>query len=77
MSKFHTRVGRFLKVLRNKITQQRQMQIKSNQEMGIDTEGDVDEIGLTLDPLFAQKSLSFTNKSITELEHFDKFFAQL
>ena len=40
-------------------------------------EGDVDEIGLTLDPIFAQKSLSFANKSITELEQFDKFFTNL
>ena len=39
--------------------------------MGIDLEGDVDEIGLTLDPIFAQKSLTTADNN-TQMTKFAK-----
>ena len=39
-----------------------------NHEMGIDDADDLDDPGVTLDPLFSQKSLTFAQKSIAELE---------
>lgn len=68
VKKFHAKTSRFLKAIRNKINHQKQQQLKLNEEMGFEMENSIDEQGISLDPDFAHKALSFAQKSITELE---------
>jgi len=43
----------------------------------MDIDASLDESGVTLDPVFSQKTLSFAQKSLAEIDHFDIFFTQL
>ena len=76
--KFHTRTSRFLKALRNKINTQKQNQIKTSEEMGIDIDDEqFGDTGINLDSLFSSKALAFCQKSINELDRFEVYFDQL
>jgi len=60
VQKFHGKTLRFLKVLRNKINAQKQVQIKLSEDMGLDIEDEsLGDRNVILDPVFSSKALAF------------------